>query len=326
MAPRAKASRRSFASPPKAASGEASMTDKPDVLLVAKLSAGLEDALRSRFSLHRPGGEAAGSIRAIVANGTSIIDAGLIAALPALEIITVHGVGHEGVDLAAARARGVRVTTTPDVLTDDVADLAIALLLATHRAIALNDRVMRQGGWSVPLSRRASGRRIGVFGMGRIGQAIARRAEPFAGEILYTSRAMKPALPWRFVPDIETLAADCDVLIIAAAGGADTRHAVGAAVLEKLGPEGVLINVARGSLVDETALIAALESGALAGAGLDVFDNEPKVSSAFARLDQVVLSPHQGSATVESRAAMAALVLANLDAHFQGQPLPSALI
>jgi lactate dehydrogenase-like 2-hydroxyacid dehydrogenase len=261
------------------------------------------------------------STRVIVGGGTVAVDANLIAALPELELIAVHGVGHDGIDLDAAKARGVRVTTTPDVLTDDVADLAIALWLAVERGIAANDAAVRSGGWRVPLGRRASRRRVGVFGMGRIGMAIARRAAPFASEVIYAARSAKPELPWRFVPDISTLAEESDVLILIAPGGPATDSIIDSDVLARLGTDGVLINVARGSLVNEPALIAALETGTIAGAGLDVFANEPRVPEALKSLPQVVLSPHQGSATREARDAMERLVLANIDAWRNRQPL-----
>lgn len=295
----------------------------PDLLIVSTLSPALEVELGKRFTLHHapmPG------IRAIAGHGMSRVDAALIERLPALEIIAIHGVGHDGIDLAAARARGIRVTLTPDVLTDDVADLAIGLMLAVQRHIVANDQAVRAGGWSVPLARRASGRRIGLFGMGAIGQSIARRAAPFAAEILYTSRTPKPDLPWRFVADLAALATESDVLIVAAAAGPGTNGTIDAAVLDALGADGVLVNIARGSIVDEAALITALEQGRLGGAGLDVFAHEPQVPEALRQLPQVVLAPHQGSATREGRAGMAALVLANLDAHFAGRPLPSAII
>ncbi|WP_267419101.1 2-hydroxyacid dehydrogenase [Sphingomonas sp. GC_Shp_1] len=298
------------------------MTAKPDLFLASPAPATLRAALAERFTLHDH--MAPVTTRAIVGGGTMSVDAALIARLPALEIVAVNGVGHDGIDLAAARARGVRVTITADVLTDDVADLAIALMLAVQRRLAANDRAVRSGGWTVPLARRASGRRIGLFGLGAIGHAIATRAAPFASELLYTARAAKP-VPWRFVPDIRALAEQSDVLILAAPGGADTARIVDAAVLAALGPQGVLVNIARGSLVDQDALVAALAAGTIAGAGLDVFADEPAVPDALKAMDQVMLSPHQGSATEETRAAMAALVLANLDAHFAGQPLPSAI-
>lgn len=297
------------------------MTERPDLYLASDLPPATVTALEQRFCVHRSDPPAA--TRAIAGGGA--IDAALMERLPALEIIALHSVGYDTVDVAEAERRGIRVTNTPDVLTDDVADLAIGLWLAVERRIAVNDRVVRDGGWGVPLARKASGRRIGIFGLGRIGEAIARRAEPFGGEILYTAHSAKE-VTWRFLPDIVALAAACDVLILAAPGGAETSGVVDANVLAKLGERGVLINVARGSLVDQTALVAALAAGTIAGAGLDVFADEPDVPAELRSLDQVVLSPHQGSATVETRAAMSALMLANLDAHFAGEALPSAVV
>ncbi|MEN2790890.1 2-hydroxyacid dehydrogenase [Sphingomonas oligophenolica] len=300
------------------------MSDLPDLYLPAAMAPSLMAELAQRFRIHRDNPPA--TTRAIVGGGSVLVDTALLDALPALEIVAVNGVGHDRIDLAAARSRGVRVTTTPDVLISDVADLAIGLMLAVDRRIAFNDRAVRAGGWDVPLGRRTSGRRIGIFGFGQIGQAIARRAEPFASEVLYTARHERPDLRFRFVPDIAALADACDTLILIAPGGKETRHIVDAAVLEKLGEQGVLINVARGSLVDEPALVAALAAGTIAGAGLDVFENEPQVPDALKAMDRVVLMPHQGSATVECRVAMAALVLANLDAHFAGLPLVTPIL
>lgn len=294
-----------------------------DLYLAAAVSDDLRAELAARFTLHE--GAPPATTRAIVGGGQMRLDAAMLDRLPALEIVAVNGVGHDGLDLAALRARGVRVSTTPDVLTEDVADLAIGLMLAVQRRIAANDALVRGGGWKAPLGRRASGRRIGIFGLGRIGTAIAARAAPFAGELFYTARSAKP-VAWRHLPDIAALAEASDVLILAAPGGAATEKIVDAGVLARLGPEGVLVNVARGSLVDEAALIAALETGTIAGAGLDVFAEEPQVPEALRSMAQVVLAPHQGSATIETRAAMAALVLANLDAHFAGESLPTPLL
>jgi lactate dehydrogenase-like 2-hydroxyacid dehydrogenase len=293
-----------------------------DLLLVSDIPKPLEAALEDRFRLVRT---ASPEVRAIVGGGMSVVDAALIESLPALEIISIHGVGHDGVDLDAATRAGVRITLTPDVLTDDVADLAIGLMLAVQRRIVSNDSAVRSGGWRVPLARRASGRCIGLFGMGAIGEAIARRAAPFASEILYTSRTPKPDLPYRFVPKLADLATACDVLIVAVSGGPATAQVIDATVLDCLGAGGVLINIARGSIIDEPALVAALVDKRIAGAGLDVFADEPNVPDALKNLDSVVLQSHQGSATTEARAAMAALVLANLDAQFAGRPLVSAI-
>jgi len=293
-----------------------------DLFLATAVPPALDIMLAERFTIHRE--TPPPTTRAIVGGGMMTVDAALLDRLPGLEIIAVHGVGHDGIDRAAVAARGIRIAITPDILTEDVADQAIALWLAVDRRIAANDRALRMGNWTVPLGRRASGRRIGIFGLGRIGEAIARRAEPFGGEILYTARSAKP-VAWRFVPDLATLAAESDVLFLAAPGGDETRGVVDAQVLNRLGTEGVLVNIARGSLVDEAALVAALESHQIAGAGLDVFADEPDVPYALRRMNHVVLAPHQGSATREGRAAMAEMVVANLDAHFGGEVPPGLL-
>ncbi|WP_414712016.1 2-hydroxyacid dehydrogenase [Sphingomonas sp. CFBP8993] len=293
-----------------------------DLFLATAVPPALDIMLAERFTIHRE--TPPPTTRAIVGGGMMTVDAALLDRLPELEIIAVHGVGHDGIDRAAVAARGIRIAITPDILTEDVADQAIALWLAVDRRIAANDRALRMGNWTVPLGRRASGRRIGIFGLGRIGEAIARRAEPFGGEILYTARSAKP-VAWRFVPDLATLATESDVLFLAAPGGDETRGVVDAQVLNRLGTEGVLVNIARGSLVDEAALVAALESHRIAGAGLDVFADEPDVPYALRRMNHVVLAPHQGSATREGRAAMAEMVVANLDAHFGGEVPPGFL-
>ena len=293
-----------------------------DLFLATAIPPALDIALAGRFTIHRD--TAPPTTRAIVGGGMMTVDAALLDRLPELEIIAIHGVGHDGIDHDAVAARGIHIAITADILTEDVADQAIALWLAVDRRVAANDRAMRMGNWTVPLGRRASGRRIGIFGLGRIGQAIAKRAEPFGGEILYTARSEKP-VAWRFLPDLATLAAESDVLFLAAPGGDETHGMVDADVLERLGVDGVLVNVARGSLVDEDALIAALEAHRIAGAGLDVFADEPDVPYALRRMNHVVLAPHQGSATREGRAAMAEMVVANLEAHFAGKVPPGLL-
>jgi lactate dehydrogenase-like 2-hydroxyacid dehydrogenase len=265
-------------------------------------------------------------VRAISGSGESKVGAALIEQLPALEIISIMGVGYDGVDVAAAKARGVVVTHTPDVLNDDVADLALALALNVARRIPQADRYLREGRWpqgAMPLATKMSGARMGIVGMGRIGQAIAGRALAFGMTIAYTARSAKPALPYAFHPTPQALAAASDFLVVITPGGAGTSKLIDASVLKALGAKGYLINVARGSVVDEAALIEALQQGVIAGAALDVFENEPNVPEALRAADNVVLTPHIGSATRATRQAMADLAFANLQAFFAGKPLPS---
>jgi len=306
----------------------------PHVLAVARLSPLLLPQLQAAYELHDrlhetdPAALAviAPQVRAIAASGESKVSAELIARLPALEIISVMGVGYDGIDVAAAKARGVVVTHTPDVLNDDVADLALGLMLSAARQLPAADRHVRSGAWAasgpMPLARKMSGARLGLVGMGRIGQAIAHRALAFGMSVAYTSRQPKD-VPHRYLPSAVALAAEVDFLVVITPGGAATRHLINAEVLAALGAKGILVNVARGSVVDEAALIDALERGALGGAGLDVFENEPNVPERLRALPQVVLSPHIGSATGQTRQAMADLAFANLAAHFAGKPLPS---
>jgi lactate dehydrogenase-like 2-hydroxyacid dehydrogenase len=213
------------------------------------------------------------------------------------------------------------------VLTDDVADMALGLMLTVLRRLCVGDRFVRDGRWArkdiMPLATRLTGKRLGILGLGRIGRAIARRAAAFETVIAYTGRRAHDDAPYRFEPSLVALARDSDVLVVSVAGGAGTRGLVSREVLEALGPEGVLINVARGAVIDEPALVEALCQGRLGGAGLDVFANEPHVPEALLGLEQVVLQPHRGSATHETREAMGRLVLDNLAAHFAGRPLPT---
>ena len=307
------------------------------VLAATKLSplyvALLEKHCQFHDRLHETDPEAfarvAPKIRAVAASGDSRVDAALIARLPALEIIAVMGVGYDGIDVAAAKARGIVVTHTPDVLNDDVADLAIGLMLCAARQLPAADRWVRSGDWEtrgpMPLARKMSGARLGLIGIGRIGQAIAERARAFGMSIAYTARSARPALPYRYLPTAEALAAESDFLVVITPGGAGTKHLVDAAVLKALGPKGILVNVARGSVVDEAALIDALERGVIGGAALDVFEDEPRVPARLKALPQVVLTPHIGSATTATRQAMADLAFANLQAHLAGKPLPTAV-
>ena len=292
----------------------------PDSLLTPLQASGLN--LQTLIAAPTP--EQAEAATAYVVFGGSPASAALIDALPNLKIIAVHGVGYDGVDVAHARSRGVVVTNTPDVLTEDVADLALALTLNTLRALPAVEHHLRSGRWAAgeraPLTRRASGRRYGVLGLGRIGAAIARRLEPLGGSIAYHSRRPVEGAPYAYHDSALALAEAVDVLIIATPGGAATEKLVNADVLAALGPDGVLINIARGGVVDEAALIAALSEDRLFGAGLDVFAHEPAVPQALLNHPRCVLTPHVGSATVDTRAAMAGLVVENLLAVLSGAP------
>ena len=307
----------------------------PQVLAVSKLAPLFASQLTAAFTVHDRLHDAdpaalarvAPQVRAIAASGESKVSAGLIAQLPALEIISVRGVGYDGIDVAAAKARGVVVTHTPNVLNDDVADLAIGLMLCAARQLPAADRYVRGGQWQtsgpMPLARKMSGARLGLVGMGRIGQAIAHRAAAFGMSIAYTARSRKPALPHPYFASAAALASEVDFLVVITPGGAGTRKLIDAEVLAALGSKGILVNVARGSVVDEAALIDALERGVIAGAGLDVFEDEPNVPERLRALPQVVLAPHIGSATGQTRQAMADLAFANLKAHFAGERLLS---
>ena len=305
---------------------------KPEVLAVANLPPFLKVPLQASYLVHERLHEtypaafalAAPRIRAIAASGDSKVSAALIAQLPALEIISVMGVGYDGIDVAAAKARGVVVTHTPGVLNDDVADLAIALMLGWARQLGRADRFVRAGEWPkgpLPLGRKVSGARLGLVGMGRIGQAIAHRATAFGMSIAYTTRTARTDLPYRHLPNAAALAAESDYLVLITPGGAGTHKLVNAEVLKALGPQGCVVNVARGSVIDESALIEALQAGTIAGAALDVFENEPNVPQALREMDNVLLAPHIGSATAQTRHAMADLAFRNLHARLSGQPL-----
>ncbi|AMM23460.1 2-hydroxyacid dehydrogenase [Variovorax sp. PAMC 28711] len=308
------------------------MSDKVEVLVVAPLMPFLMEALRGQYTVHDrihagdPAAFAAAAprIRAIVANGEAKVPRALIAQLPALEMISVFGVGYDGVDVSAARERGVPVTNTPEVLNDDVADLAIGLLISIARRIPQADRFVRGGEWlkgPIALARKVTGARVGIVGMGRIGQAIAHRALAFRMEVSYTARSPRDNVPYTYYPDAAALAEAVDFLVVITPGGAATRGLIDASVLKALGPQGYLVNVARGTVVDQPALIEALQQGVIAGAALDVFIDEPNVPIELSRLDNVVLTPHVGSGTRQTREAMADLTFNNLRAHFAGEPL-----
>jgi lactate dehydrogenase-like 2-hydroxyacid dehydrogenase len=255
------------------------------------------------------------------------IPASLIAALPALRLIAAYGVGYDKIDVAAARARGIAITNTPGPTDGCVADMAFALLLAAGRGIASGDRFVRAGKWpagAYPLMPRIHSRTMGILGMGRIGLAIARRAAAFDMPVLYHNRRPVPGIAG-YRDSVETLARDSDILVVACPGGEATRGLVSAAVLRALGPTGIVVNIARGSIIDETALVAALRDGTIAAAGLDVFDHEPTVPPELFAMDNVVLMPHRGGGTIETWEECADMVIANLAAHFAGTPLPTPI-
>lgn len=270
--------------------------------------------------------EAAGkSCTGMVSNGHFPADDAFLARLPHLQIAACSSVGYETLDVDAMTRRGIRFTNTPDVLTDDVADIAILLMLATRRNLVVGDQWVRSGDWGrsgmLTLTRTTAGRKVGIVGLGRIGAAIAKRCEAFGMEIGYYGRAPKLGVGYRYFGDVAELAGWSDVLIAAASGGTSTQKLVSAKAIAALGPEGSFINIARGSVVDEAALLDALEAGHLGSAGLDVFLNEPNPDPRFAALSNVVLYPHHASGTVETRDKMSQLVLDNLAAHYAGKPL-----
>ncbi len=267
--------------------------------------------------------EVGAQIRGIVMAGGSVSPVALLERLPKLQIISVFGVGYDGVPVDWCRANGIRVTNTPDVLTEDVADTASALVLMTSRRLIAANRFLHAGSWTqgaFPLAHALRGKLAGIVGLGRIGKAIAHRLEAHGMCIAYHGRTRQEA-SWEFFESLIELARAVDFLIVACPGGAATKHLINAAVLEALGAKGTLINIARGSVVDETALIAALQSGSIRGAGLDVFENEPQVPQALMQCENAVLLPHLGSGTHETRAEMARLVVENLAAHFTGNAL-----
>lgn len=308
------------------------MVTKSEVLVMPKVHPLYVAALKAVHTVHPydPHGDAAAlaaiapRITGLAAGGESVVPGSLIAQLPALKVLSVFGVGYDGIDVAAALARGIPVTHTPDVLTDDVADLAIGLMLSVSRNIPQADQHVRTGQWPqapMRLGRKVSGSRMGIVGLGRIGMAIARRAQAFGMSVAYTTRTERPASGFTHYPTAAALAANVDFLVVITPGGQGTRHLINAEVLRALGPQGYLINVARGSVVDEAALVQALSDGTIAGAGLDVFADEPHVPPALWTMPHVVLTPHMASATHQTRQAMADLAFANMQAGLSGRPL-----
>jgi lactate dehydrogenase-like 2-hydroxyacid dehydrogenase len=306
-----------------------------EILQTQKLLDSCEAALATRYTVHKLHEAAdrdelltrvAPTVRGIAG---AQVSAALMDRLPALEIIANFGVGYDTVDTTAARARNIRVTNTPDVLNDAVAELTIGMMIALARRIPQADSFVREGKWpqgQYPLQVELNGKTLGILGLGRIGREIATRAQAMKMRVIYHGRHRRENEPFTYYDKLVDMARDSDWLVVIAPGGKSTEKIVSRQVLEALGPKGYLVNLARGTLIDEAAMVEMLKSGALGGAALDVFEKEPEVPEALFGLDNVVLSPHQGSATQQTRDKMGALVVANLDAHFAGEPLPSAVV
>jgi hydroxypyruvate reductase len=305
---------------------------KPDVLVVGPMYKPALDALDREFATHKLWlaqdrkafvAGCADRVRGIATTGFHGADADLINALPKLEIISCFGVGYDAVDVDAARRRKVIVTNTPGVLNDAVADLTIGLMIAAARRIPQGDRFVRDGKWlqgQQPLAQHVTGKRLGIIGLGRIGQDIVKRALGFDMKIAYHSRHRVAGSPFTYYERLVDLARNSDVLVAIVPGGPETYHLVNEEIMCALGPTGILVNVARGSVVDEKALVKCLQEGALGCAALDVFEEEPDVPAALLAMENVVLTPHVGSATPEARGGMGQLTVDNLLAHFAGKP------
>ena len=300
-----------------------------DIIVTAPLPPFLYEPLKRDYrchdhyqSSHKPALLAAegARIRGLVQGGGTVTPTSLLDALPKLEIISVFGVGYDGVPVDYCRKRGLKVTNTPDVLTDDVADVAVGLVLMTGRGFARLERFARSGQWlkqGPELTTKLGGKTAGILGLGRIGKGIAQRLSAMGMSIAYTGRKPQDGVPYRFIPDLVGLARESDFLIVACPGGEATRNIVNAEVLAALGKDGTIVNIARGSIIDEPALVDALQRGTIKAAGLDVFADEPNVPAPLMTMDNVVLLPHVGSATRETRQAMGDLCKANLDAWFR---------
>ena len=312
------------------------MTDlRPEILLIGPLLPQTMAALDATYRVHRYDlatdrdalvAELAPRLTAIATRGDYPLPGALMRRLPKVRLIASSGTGYDGIDIATARELGIAVTNSPGVVAECVADMAFGLILAVVRRIVVQDRHVRANGWirsPMPLTERVWGKRLGILGLGRIGQAVARRAEGFRMTIGYHGRRRQPDVPYAYYASPVDLARASDILVVATPGRDETRGLVSRAVIEALGPAGVLVNVSRGTVVDEPALVDALVHKRLAGAGLDVFADEPRVPEALFALDHVVLQPHAGSGTLETRLAMAQMMLDNLAAYFAGRPLVS---
>lgn len=311
---------------------------KPDILQIAPMMPHVEAALNETYTVHRLWeaadagalvAEVGPQVRGVATDGHAGLPQDIMAGLPALEIIASYGVGYDAIDVAACAKRGVHVTNTPDVLNDAVAEMTLGLMIALCRRIPQADRFVRTGAWlenGYPLTAELTGAKAGILGLGRIGKEIARRLAVFKMEVCYHGRKEQSGQPYEYFADLTDMARQVDWLVVIAPGSPETSGIVSREVLEALGPDGNLVNVARGSIVDEPAMVDLLASGKLGGAALDVFADEPNVPNELLAMQNVVLSPHQGSATGRTRTAMGDLVVRNLEAHFAGEPLVSAVV
>jgi lactate dehydrogenase-like 2-hydroxyacid dehydrogenase len=305
---------------------------RPDILVIGKPTPFVSGLIEPAFTLHKLWeaadpqaflAEIGSRVRGAIAGfgGHGPVGADFAALLPNLEIISSHGVGYDHIDARAMGSRNVIVTNTPDVLTDEVADLAIGLLLATIRQLPQSDRFLRAGLWlkgTYPFTTSLRTRSIGIVGLGRIGKAVAHRLAAFGVPIAYHGRTRQPDVGYRYYPSLRDMAEDVDTLISVAPGGAATHHMINAEILKALGPEGIVVNVGRGTVVDERALIEALASKTILSAGLDVFEDEPRVPAELIAMDHIVLLPHVGSASHHTRQGMGQMVVDNLTSWFSG--------
>ena len=310
------------------------------VLIYSRFPKTMMLRIGERFELMDGGGKPPGEVfaadqlagvRAMITAGGTPLGGAMMDTMPKLGAIVCYGTGYDGVDLAAAAKRGIAVGHSPAANAAAVADLAVTLMLAVTRRLLPADQFVRSGDWAAakpsPLMRPQPGnpgRRVGIYGMGEIGRKIASRVAAFETDVAYFSRS-RHDVPYQYMPSLEALAEWCSVLMIAVRAGADTHHAVDADILRKLGKDGYVVNISRGSVIDQKALVAALAGEALAGAGLDVYDREPHAPDELTGFPNVVLTPHVGGHTLESHVAMQNCVIANLEAFFAGKPLPYAV-
>jgi len=311
---------------------------KPEILQIGPMMKHVEEALQEAYRVHRYWeaedraallATVGPQVRAAATDGHYGCSRAMIEAMPKLEAIASYGVGYDAVDIAACKERGIRVSNTPSVLNDAMAELTLGLMIALCRRIPQADVHVREGWWlegGYPLTGELTGARVGILGLGRIGKEVARRCQAFKMRVAYHGRSQQPHEPYEYYGDLVDMARDVDWLVVIAPGTPETKGIVSRRVIEALGPRGCLVNVSRGSLVDEAAMVELLRSEALGGAALDVFADEPRVPEALFGLDNVVLSPHQGSATHKTRTAMGDLVVQNLAAHFSGAPLLTPVV